>query len=93
MYLELHWDLLLNFSIEILIALMWAQIPSGPDNFKRVIKRQEIMVVDGQGSRSMVGGRGLVVGVGVTNIIIYRCSLVHCDAQQCCRDVRHVYLA
>ena len=26
----------------ILIALMWAQIPLGPDNFKRVIKYQTL---------------------------------------------------
>ena len=41
-YLELGWDLLRNFSIMILIALMWARIPSGPDNFKRVIKYQTL---------------------------------------------------
>ena len=35
-YLKLRWDLL--FSIMILIALMWAWIPSGPDNFEKVIE-------------------------------------------------------
>ena len=35
---ELRWDCLWNFSIMILIALLWTRIPSGPDNFKRVIK-------------------------------------------------------
>ena len=33
-YLELRCDLLWNCSIMILIALMWARIPPGPDNFK-----------------------------------------------------------
>ena len=44
MYLEFGWDLLLNFSITILIALMWARISSGPDNFKRAIKYQTLQV-------------------------------------------------
>ena len=28
----------------ILIALMWAQIPLGPDNFKRIIKYQTLSI-------------------------------------------------
>ena len=32
----------LKFSIMILIALMWARIPSDPDNFKRVTKNQTL---------------------------------------------------
>ena len=41
-YLELRWDLLWNFSNMILIDLMWTRIPSGPDNYKRVIEYQTI---------------------------------------------------
>ena len=32
----------MKFSIMILIALMWVQISSGADNFKRVIKYQTL---------------------------------------------------
>ena len=39
-YLDLRWDLIRSFSIMFFIALMWAQIPSGPEKFKRVFKYQ-----------------------------------------------------
>ena len=37
---ELRWNCLSNLSVMILFALMWARIPPGPDNFKRVIEYQ-----------------------------------------------------
>ena len=45
-YLELRWDFFSNFTINmILIALMCARIPSGPDNFKRIIKYQTVQTL------------------------------------------------
>ena len=47
MYLEPVWDCYLNFFFKILVASTYFQIPLIHDDYKRVIKSQFILNVDG----------------------------------------------